>query len=126
MVLLVILLVQSDLYYPRFCYPRNSIIRGSWGQILVRPTYMKYSQTSLICTSIIRGPRLSAVFWNQNLVRPSTADNRGLTVTQILLVVLLMSVTKILLTDLFAILLVVLLAVLLAILLVDLLVVGLS
>ena len=51
--------LQSDLYYPR-----NSIIRGFWGQNLVRPTYMKYlySQISIIRTSIIRGPRLSAVF----------------------------------------------------------------
>ena len=66
--------IQSDLYYPRLRYPRNSIIRGFWGQILVRPTYMKYRQTSMICTSIIRG------FWDQNLVRPSTVDNRGPTV----------------------------------------------
>ena len=51
-----------------------SIIRGFWGQNLVRPTYMKYSQTSIIRTSIIRG------FRDQNLVRLSTADNRGLTV----------------------------------------------
>ena len=35
---------------------------------------MKYSKTSIIYTSIIRG------FKDQNLVRPSTADNRGLTV----------------------------------------------
>ena len=49
--------IQSDLYYPR-----NSIVRDFWGQILVRPTYMKYSQTSMIRTSIIHGPRLSAVF----------------------------------------------------------------
>ena len=44
--------VQSDLYYPR-----NSIISGFGGQNLVRPTYMKYSRTSIIC-----GTRLSAVF----------------------------------------------------------------
>ena len=61
--------IQSDLYYPR-----NSIIRGFWGHILVRPAYMKNISTSMIRTSIIRG------FWDQNLVRPSTADNRGLTV----------------------------------------------
>ena len=48
--------LQSDL-----CYPRNSIIRGFWDQILVSPTYMNYSQTSMIRTPIIRGPRLSAV-----------------------------------------------------------------
>ena len=35
---------------------------------------MKYSQISIIRTSIIRG------FWDQILVRPSTVDNRGLTV----------------------------------------------
>ena len=35
----------------------TSIIRGFWGQNLVRPTYMKYNKTS-----IIRGTRLSAVF----------------------------------------------------------------
>ena len=58
-------------------YSQTSIIRGFWDQILVRPTYMKYSQTSMIRTSIIRG------FWDQNLVRPSTADNRGLTVLDI-------------------------------------------
>ena len=40
----------------------TSIIHGFWGQILVRTTYMKYSQTPIICASIIRGPRLSAVF----------------------------------------------------------------
>ena len=51
------IVVQSDLYYLRLYYPRNSIIRGFWGQNLVRPTNMKYSQTS-----IIRRPRLSAVF----------------------------------------------------------------
>ena len=61
--------IQSDLYYPR-----NSIIRSFWGQNLVRPTYMKCGQTSIIRTSFIRG------FWDQNLVRQSTADNRGLTV----------------------------------------------
>ena len=61
--------IQSDLYYPR-----NSIIRGFWGQNLVSPTHMKYSKISIIHASIIRG------FWDQNLVRPSTADNRGLTV----------------------------------------------
>ena len=33
------------------------IIRGFWRQNVVRSTFMKYSQTS-----IIRGPRLSAVF----------------------------------------------------------------
>ena len=55
--------MQADLYSPR-----NSIIRGFWGQILVRSTYkhMKDSQTSIIHTSIIfiiiRGPCLSAVF----------------------------------------------------------------
>ena len=49
--------VQSDLYYPR-----NSIIRGFGVQNLVRPTYMKYSRTSILRTSIIRGTRLSAVF----------------------------------------------------------------
>ena len=38
-----VFIIQSDLYYPRLCYPRNSIIRGFWGQILVRPIYMKYS-----------------------------------------------------------------------------------
>ena len=38
---------------------------------------MKYSKTSIIRTSIIRG------FWDQNLLRPSTADNRGLSVGQI-------------------------------------------
>ena len=37
---------------------------------------MKYSQTSIIRTSILRG------FWDLNLLRPSTADNRGLTVYQ--------------------------------------------
>ena len=58
------------------CYNRTSVIRGFWGQNLVRPSYMKYSKTSIIHTSIIRG------FWDQNLVRPSTADNRGLTVYQ--------------------------------------------
>ena len=52
-----IIIIQLDLYYPR-----NSIIRGFWGQNLVRRTYMKYSKTSIIHTSIIRGPRLSAVF----------------------------------------------------------------
>ena len=36
---------------------------------------MKYSKISIIYTPIIRG------FWDQNLVRPSTADNRGLTVS---------------------------------------------
>ena len=36
--------------------------------------YMKYSQASIIRTSIVRK------FRDQNLVRPSTADNRGLTV----------------------------------------------
>ena len=54
--------IQSDLYYPRLCYPRTSFIRGFWRQNLVRPTYMKYRQISIIRTSIIRGPRLSAVF----------------------------------------------------------------
>ena len=44
--------IQSDLYYPR-----NSIIRGFWGQNLVRRTYMKYSKTYIIHTSIIRGTR---------------------------------------------------------------------
>ena len=67
--------MQSDLYCPRLYFPPNSIICGFWGQILVRPTYMKYSQSS-----IIRG--FSKTFWDQNLVRPSTADNRGLTVVQ--------------------------------------------
>ena len=54
--------IPSDLYYPLF-----------WGQNLVRPTYMKHGKTSIIHTSIIRG------FWDQNLVRQSTADNKGLT-----------------------------------------------
>ena len=49
--------MQSDLYYPWI-----SIIRSFWGQNLVRPTYVKYSQTSTIHTSIIRGPKLSTVF----------------------------------------------------------------
>ena len=50
-------ILQSDLYYPR-----NSIISGYWGQNVVRPTNMKYSKTSIMHTSIIRGPRLSTVF----------------------------------------------------------------
>ena len=60
--------------YSQISIIRTSIIHGFWGQNLVRPAYMKYSQISIIRTSIIRG------FWNQNLVRPSTADNRYLTV----------------------------------------------
>ena len=45
-------------------YSRSSIIRGTrfWGQNLVRPTYIKYSKTSIIHTFIIRTPLLSAVF----------------------------------------------------------------
>ena len=43
-------------------YSHTSIIRGFWGQNIVRPTYMKYSQISIIRISVIRGPRLSAVF----------------------------------------------------------------
>ena len=64
-----IYVIQSDL-----CYPRNSIICGFWGQNLVRTTYMNYSKTSIIHTSIIRG------FCDKNTVRPSTADNRGINV----------------------------------------------
>ena len=45
-------------------YSQTSIIRGFWGQNLVRPTYMKYSQISIILTSIVRGPRL---FYNELL-----------------------------------------------------------
>ena len=51
---------------------RASVIRSFWGQNLVRLTYMKYSQISIIVL-------------NQNLVRSSTADNRGPTVANILL-----------------------------------------
>ena len=43
-------------------YSQTSIIRGFLDQNLVRPSYVKYSQISIIRTSIIRGPRLSAVF----------------------------------------------------------------
>ena len=52
------------LMQPDLDYPRNSIVRGFWGQNVVYRTYMKYSQISIniIRTSIIRGPRLSAVF----------------------------------------------------------------
>ena len=37
------------------------IIRGFWSQNLVRPTFLKYSRTSISIT-ITRGPRLSVVF----------------------------------------------------------------
>ena len=49
-------------YYIQTSIIRASVIRSFWGQNLVRPTYMKYSQISIIRTSIIRGPRLSAGF----------------------------------------------------------------
>ena len=45
---------------------QDTVIRGFLGQILVRPIYMKYNQTSMIRTSIIRGPRLSTVFETTN------------------------------------------------------------
>ena len=51
---------RSAVVFVTSIYSQTSIIRGFWGQNLVRPTYMKYSKTS-----IIRG------FWGQNLVRPT-------------------------------------------------------
>ena len=66
--------------YSQISIIRTSIIRGFWGQNLVRPTYMKCSQISIIRTSIIGGTSFIRGFWDQKLVRPSTADNRGLTV----------------------------------------------
>ena len=42
-------LLQSDPYYAR-----TTIIRGFRGKNLVRSTFLKYSQTSVICASIIR------------------------------------------------------------------------
>ena len=56
-------IVQSDLYYPRFLRPSFST-----------PNLYEIQSDSIIRTSFIRG------FWDQNLVRPSTVDNRGLTV----------------------------------------------
>ena len=54
------LLLSVELDYPRF-----------WGQILVRPSYMKYSKTSVIRASIVRGNSIIRSFWGQILVRPS-------------------------------------------------------
>ena len=52
----------SDPAPPPSYYSQTSLIRGFWDQNLVRPTYTKYSKTSIIRTSIISEPRLSAVF----------------------------------------------------------------
>ena len=70
--------IQSDLYYPWNYYPRLYYLR------FLRPKFsttnlcevqsdVYYSHLYYPWTSFIRG------FWDQNLVRPSTADNRGLT-----------------------------------------------
>ena len=50
-------ILQSDLYYPRLCYPRTSFIRGLWGQNLVRPTYIKYRLQSNLYYSHLYCPR---------------------------------------------------------------------
>ena len=57
--LLSAILLSAELDYPQFL-----------DQSLVRPTSMKYSQTSMIRTSIIRGPRLSANLVYPRFLRP--------------------------------------------------------
>ena len=61
--------IQSDLYYPRFL--RSSLSTPNLCKI---QSDLHYSHLYYPRNSIIRG------FWDQNLVRPSTADNRGMTV----------------------------------------------
>ena len=70
----LLLVFQSDLYYPRLCYPRFLRPKLSMPNLYEIQSNLYYSHLYYPQTSFIRGS------WDQNLVRPSTADNRGLTV----------------------------------------------
>ena len=62
-------LLFAELDYPRFL--RTKLSTPNLYEI---QSYLYYSLLYYPWTSLIHG------FWDQNLVRPSTADNRGLTV----------------------------------------------
>ena len=67
--------VRPQLGYTRLSYTRTSVLHGFWTMSSTpksancTPSYLYFTQTS-----VLRG------FWVQNLVRPTTTYNRGLTV----------------------------------------------
>ena len=69
MIIVWLILLKSDLYYPQFLRTKLSTPNLYEIQSDLYYSHLYYPRTSFIRS-----------FWDQNLVRPSTADNRDLTV----------------------------------------------